>query len=993
MNLNMRVARTPLRSRQRRAAVAAFAVVVTGALAPPQALALDPHRALTQYVLAVWRLEQGLPHNSVRALRQTRDGYLWLGTYGGLVRFDGVRFQVYDNRNSGLRDNEVRSLAEDAAGTLWVGTTAGGLHRFARGTLEPVENSGIEHRTINALAAAPDGALWVGTSDGLFLLRNGQAARHPDNALAHVYINDLTVVGETAWIASASGLFRVERDRTIQADVGKTEVWSVACDRTGKVWAGLRGRLLELRWEATAARVSVIRSFSLREDWGGVYGLIDDRDGNLWIGTYGGGLYRLAGDRLERFSVEHGFLDHRPWALFEDREGSLWVGTRAGLARLRDGAAVSWSTQEGLRADVVRSVMEDGDGTIWIGSERGLTELREGTLRHFIDPDGGDVPVWGIVRDRHDTLWIGTTAGLRPVLVDQGRLGPLVDRRPARSILFDRAGRAWIGTDRGVVVAEDGIRRGALRTVPGLEDIADQNIEALFEDRDGGIWIGTLTAGMRRWFEGRVEKPTLVGGAAIGVRTFHQDEAGVFYVGTVGAGLFVRRPGGPFRRITTREGLPDDAIWSILQQGDALWMSSDRGVFRLSRSRLLEFVDGRGASVGVERVIGTQDGMKSLECNGGGRPAGLIARDGRLWFPTSRGAVVIDPRELERAPVAAPVAIEEVVVDRHPRPPGERVVAPPGSRDIEIHYTGLSFVNSPRMRFRYRLDGYDPDWVEAGTRRVAYYGSVPPGSYEFRVEAANSEGPWSGRGARLALRVEPRVSEMVWFRAGVVLAFVAAASGWAGLRVRRQRVREDRLRHLVAERTAELEQANMQLADLVTRDDLTGIANYRGFRQTLEREWRRSQRAGESLSLLLCDIDDFKAYNDAHGHPAGDACLARIAQAIANVVRRGQDLAARYGGEEFAVVLPATTMEGARAVGASVRDTVAGLHVPHAHSRVANHVTISVGCATVAVQRTGEPQLDALIRKADRALYEAKRTGRDRVVSSDDSDVAVSVSE
>src|SRR5207249_508315 len=157
------------------------------------------------------------------------------------------------------------------------------------------------------------------------------------------------------------------------------------------------------------------------------------------------------------------------------------------------------------------------------------------------------------------------------------------------------------------------------------------------------IWIGTLTAGMRRWSEGGVERPPLAGGTSIGVRTFHQDEAGVIYVGTIGTGLFVRRPGGSFRRATTRDGLPDDSVWSILQDGDALWMSSDRGVFRVSRSRLLEFMDGRGASVGVDRVIGIQDGMKSRECNGGGQPAGLIARDGRLWFPTSRGAVVIDP--------------------------------------------------------------------------------------------------------------------------------------------------------------------------------------------------------------------------------------------------------------------------------------------------------------------------------------------------------------
>jgi len=279
---------------QLRAGLTTLCIVLAGAFAPPHAFALDPQRALTQYVLAVWRMEEGLPHNSVRAVRQTRDGYLWLGTYGGLVRFDGVRFQVYDNRNSGLRDNEVHALAEDAAGTLWVGTNEG-LHRLTGGRLEPVDPAGIEHRTINALTATPDGALWVGTTDGLFLLRDGHATRHAENGLEHAYINDITVVGGTAWIATASGLFRIDitGGKTVQAQIadgGGTQVWSVRSDRSGKVWAGLQGRVLEVRWDAAAGRVSQGRTFSLPDDWGGVRALLDDRDGNLWVGTYGGGL-------------------------------------------------------------------------------------------------------------------------------------------------------------------------------------------------------------------------------------------------------------------------------------------------------------------------------------------------------------------------------------------------------------------------------------------------------------------------------------------------------------------------------------------------------------------------------------------------------------------------------------------------------------------------------------------------------------------------------
>jgi diguanylate cyclase (GGDEF)-like protein len=326
------------------------------------------------------------------------------------------------------------------------------------------------------------------------------------------------------------------------------------------------------------------------------------------------------------------------------------------------------------------------------------------------------------------------------------------------------------------------------------------------------------------------------------------------------------------------------------------------------------------------------------------------------------------------------VAIEEVVVDRRIVAGDRGITAPPGSRDIEIHYTGLSLVDPQGLRFRYHLSGYDPDWVEAGSRRVAYYGRVPPGRYEFRVEAALRDGSWTGGVVRLPLRVQPRVIEMLWFRAGVAVMLVAALAGWLRLRARQQQLRETELRQLVTARTADLERANRQLSDLTTRDDLTGIANHRGFRQTLEQEWLRCQRRREPLSLLICDIDEFKAYNDGYGHPAGDACLIRIATAIAEGGRRGQDLAARYGGEEFAVVLPATDAVGAHAVGTSIRNAVAQLRLPHAYSKVATHVTISVGCATLSIDARSE--LDALLLMADQALYEAKHNGRDRVVSS-----------
>jgi len=617
-----------------------------------------------------------------------------------------------------------------------------------------------------------------------------------------------------------------------------------------------------------------------------------------------------------------------------------------GLSRLRGTELRSFTVKDGLTHEVVRGTMRDRKGRLWVSGDGGVVRMDE-TRNRLFDPisavDGGV------------TLSV-------------------------RQLLEDRRGRVWAGTDQGMLVAPAGLDGHRLERPPGLDDIRRFSIEGLFEDRDGGIWIGTNGGGLRRWLDGKVESIPLIDGASIGVRAFHEDEDGTIYVGTIGSGLFVRRRGEAFKRVTSKDGLREDAIWSILQDGDTLWMSSDRGVLKLRRSIVLDFIAGRAKSVTIDRVVDTRDGMKSRECNGGGALPGLIARDGRLWFPTARGAVVIDPRKLDSGAISPPVAIEEAVVDRVMQPKGGEIVIPPGSRDIEIHYTGLSFVDPARLKFRYRLEGYDADWVNAGERRAAYFASLPPGGYRFRVEASFGDGGWSVAGAETRVIVRPTFAQTNAFRAIVALFGLGLTLGLVNWRTRHLRAREEKLSRLVATRTAELERANAQLGHLAAVDDLTGIANHRRFVDTLGQEWRRCQRSEDPLSLLICDIDDFKAYNDTLGHQAGDECLRRVARAIADAVQRDTDLAARYGGEEFAVILPSTDEVGSQAVAEGIRLAVATLRIPHPDSRAGAHVTISIGGATARPTMGAPEETTGLIASADRALYAAKRAGRDRVV-------------
>ena len=457
------------------------------------------------------------------------------------------------------------------------------------------------------------------------------------------------------------------------------------------------------------------------------------------------------------------------------------------------------------------------------------------------------------------------------------------------------------------------------------------------------------------------------------------DKDGALWIGTPGG--LTRYKNGKFANITRAQGLYDDRVFQILEDGNGnLWMSCNRGIFRVAKKDLDDVADGKREAV-VSIAYGTGDGMRVGECNGQGQPAGWKRKDGTLWFPTPRGAVQVDPKRILRNELAPPVAIEEVTFDKKPYRAGTvTLVAPPGDGEIEIHYTGLSFLEPEKVRFKYRLVGFDRDWVDAGTRRVAYYTNIPPDRYRFEVIAANNDGVWNETGAALGFELRPHFYQARWFHVLVLFALGALVFAAYQGRIRQLAARERLLASLVKDRTRELEQANQMLARFSYLDAVTGIANRRNFDDGLELEWRRLHREGGPLSLVMIDIDHFKAFNDTYGHQKGDECLKTVAEALRRALHRPGDICARYGGEEFGVILPGTDAAGAFAVAEGLRQSIEELAVPHAGSSVASVVTISVGVATIQPQEGGSG--GALIESADQALYQSKRTGRNRVTLS-----------
>jgi diguanylate cyclase (GGDEF)-like protein len=374
--------------------------------------------------------------------------------------------------------------------------------------------------------------------------------------------------------------------------------------------------------------------------------------------------------------------------------------------------------------------------------------------------------------------------------------------------------------------------------------------------------------------------------------------------------------------------------------------------------------------------------MKTSECNGDFQPAVWQARDGRLWVPTVKGLAVVQPRSLASALFAPPVRLERLLADGDGVALQDGLRLAPGVRRLVFEYAALTFQDPQRVRVRYRLEGFDESWVVAGERREASYTNLPAGRYRFLVQTVGEATPFGATLAQLHFSLRPRVYQTAWFYALLGLMVTCAGVGLHLLRVRHLEQREETLARLVAERTAELRQANLELHRLAVLDGLTDIANHRRFKQVLEQEWRRARRHSEALSLLIVDVDCFKSFNDSYGHQAGDACLRRVATALRETVRRPFDFVARYGGEEFAVLLPDTPAASALAVAERIRGDVEALAIPHASSSVAPVVTLSGGIAT----RVPSAALAAeeLLHLADTALYAAKRAGRNRVVSAPD---------
>jgi ligand-binding sensor domain-containing protein/signal transduction histidine kinase len=766
-------------------------------------------RTVMQFRSRTWTTEDGLPHNQVQAIAQTRDGYLWLGTREGLARFDGMQFTIFGPGNTPeMKNSYVSALSVDREGSLWIGTY-GGLLRLKDGEFSNFGvGEGLPSERVTALRAAKDGAVWIGTTNGVCRYHEGKFTRY---SRAEGLTSDLvTAIGEdregAIWVGTGDGLNRFWQGRmtnlTKANGLSNHTVLSVCQDREGRLWLGSNHGLFACENQQLLAYKT---RHGLSDNF--VSAVYQDREGELWVGTFSG-LNRFRDGRFLSELNNDGLNFDKVLAIFEDRESNLWIGSRDGLTRLIPRRFTAINKRNGLAHNNVMSVREDRNGTMWIGTwGGGLNQMKDGLVRAYTTTNGfpHDL-ILSTCEGSDGSLWAGADFDGGLVRMLNGEITHYDKRNGLlnagiRVIHEDKAGNLWLGTSHGLSLFKDGKFTNYTRK----DQLPGEAVRVICEDRRGTVWFGT-DGGLSRWDRGHFTNfRTNSGLSDNSVLAMYEDREGNFWIGTGNGGLNrmragkVSSTGAPlqFTAYTTKQGLFSDEILSILEDDRGwLWMSCSRGIFRVQKRDLDELDQGKIKSL-TSIAYGKADGLESTLCNGVAQPAAWKSHDGRLWFPTTKGLISVVP-DMPVSRVWLPIFIEQVLADKRAMLHGQPVIlppvgndeelsggslgnlkiqVPPGRGELEFRFTALNFRNPEKSLFRYRLDGVDTDWIDAGSRRVAHYNNIYPGIYRFRVMACNSDGVWNESSAALAISLTPHVWQTVWFRILAGIGIVASLAG------------------------------------------------------------------------------------------------------------------------------------------------------------------------------------------------------------------------
>lgn len=968
-----------------------FLVLLVFSVCSWSSLAWTEH-AQRQYVFDTWGLADGLPQVSVLDIVQDEQGYIWLATQSGLARFDGVAFAVYDRTNTPqLPASSIEQLYIDAKQRMWVATTHG-VAMLQDGQWFEVSTGGMDYGVISGFAETDDGLLLIATTAGiLFVDEDLKFKRFGGERAAF----DILVTDEQVVYIGGQGVVNMISEYSHEYwDLPNPAQRAQALLLTDQgLWIGTsKGLLLRSDDGAFAAPLAqtpwaeeAVESISLGPD------------GALWIGTYSA-LLRLQSDGSIQ-ALDESVFGFLPWvvALRQDMEGNLWAGSQThGVIRIWPG----WTSRIDLGSELedafVWSVIESTtDDAIWVGTNNGLWRVADQTEKVLGRSQLPNPAVYTLAEES-GSLWVGTRSGLA-LLQGDTFSEPWPTALGGRQInaihVHDTA--LWVASDDGLFISWDRSTLSPLADEMGLEA---KRLRVLHTDVDGQLWVGAERGLFKRGGDGLFVRESPEALAQAFVTAISSDEQIGLLVGTYDAGLFVRpSPSDQWRNIRREDGVPTNSSFHLQRLGDYLWVSSTEGVYRIPVADLLS-----AAPVNGQMLVSAQPSFKGAQfgrcCNGAGLARGMVA-DGAVWYPTLDGVMGLFPERVRPNSVPPPVVIEAISVRDERLVVSESSVQQSiGHRDIEIHFTATSFQNPDDVAFRYRLLGYDPNWLDAGPRRSAFYTNLSAGEYRFEVEAFNNSGVRSEQPAVVTFTITQRFYETHWFTLLLGLAVALTIYLAHRLRLHALNQRQKELEAKVAERTNELAAANRRLLsanralrEASERDELTGLRNRRFMSHQLrDFDDARSPEQNEDMHsvLMLVDIDFFKRINDTYGHARGDEVLQQFSALLLELTRES-DHVLRWGGEEFLMILEHSGSEQAGGVAERLRCSVAE-HRFVLTDQTVLQLTCSIGFSIFPVLDRWPDAVSwrACLELADRALYAVKASGRDGWASLDPTDKA-----
>lgn len=937
---------------------------------------------LSDYFTQTWNTHDGLPHNGINAISQTSDGYLWVGTWEGLARFNGREFKVFSRGSKvGLPDSVVKSLTSTKEGKLLVAGARGGLSERTNRQWSPKPSASA---MINYAIYDSDENIWLALEGKGLVFRNSETQQSTviiNNLRAYKIVEDKE---KTIWVATSKGLFSV-KNKTLIRHIDKhyglpnTPTNTILLTKENQLIVGTQQGAYQLIDGFFYPLHKQLSNESITS-------LLQDTNKNIWIGTNGHGIFRLNKNNIEQLDDSSGLPNNSISSLYQDKELSIWVGTNSGLFRLREAPFITLTTKQGLSGNYIRSVLSHSDGSLWVGSSKGLNKINKNQISTLkVANSNEQISVLSLAEAPENQILVGTyNQGL--YVFKNNELHPSMTTKNGlpsneiRSILVDSKNNLWLGTASGLVKKSPD---GTIELFNKQSGLPASFIMALAEDSHGAIWIGTGD-GIASYNKGIIQTYRLNEKFDAEYAFGFHIEPNSLWMATDRGLIHIDLNTNKMSAVTKENGLPVDKIFQIVvDNNNTFWLTSNRGVICISREQINNIIQEKTDLINY-KLFAEGVGLLSSQANGGSTPAATLHHDGSVWIATAKGVSHINHARLQRtAETKIPVVIEQLNVDGASYPITTKVDLPEGSSRITIQYAGLGYLMSEHIEYQTQLVGFDSQWQNNNNQGFTEFTNLEPGTYTFQMRAKYPNGQWQENIADITFTITPFYWQTTFFKLFIVLSFCIILYSIYRYRMMTIERIQIKLKKLVTQQTIELQKQTKLFAYQANHDQLTGLFNRRAFDAWCNEDFKKAKVNNQSLTIAILDIDHFKSVNDEYSHIIGDQVIKRMANILQKLVQECsyQAKIARWGGEEFTILINRN-----KTIAYDFCELLRTTVKSHDFSDIAENLNI-----TVSIGLTDNSEIteyDKMINHADQALYFAKHHGRNQVKTyqNDDSD-------